>query len=880
MSKDLQNLELETINIEPSTLTVVETLDIVQSTINGISSKEAKKRLVEYGENKLPEKNKQSKISIFISNFKSPLVYALFAAAIFALILGKLVDVAVILVVVIINAAIGYIQEVKARKDIEALKKMASFSVKVVRGGETSEIDASLLVPGDIVILEEGVRIPADGRVIEANNVLINESSLTGESELVLKTSEKTLLSSNITSKNMVFQGTMVGEGNGKFVVLSTGADTKFGKIAIFAQDTESVTPIQKKIEKFSKQIGIAVLVISVLVLVFGLLNGNDLIEMFQLAISLAVSAIPEGLPIAVTIVLVLGAKRMAKRKAIVRNMMAVETLGTTTVIATDKTGTLTHNKLKVVTVYADNDYVFEPGPEVGSGYYTFQGKKVSGTELENILIAGSVCNDAEYNKSDDKIIGEPTDVAILENARICGVDKAKYPRLDERPFSSNTRYMAVLTERGSKKIIYLKGAPEEVIKRIKLTTKEREDLTRKVEEMSKEGLRVVALAEKTFAGNFAGSLQGGFRLLGFIGMKDTYRPGIKEAINKCKEAGIRIVMLTGDHVNTAAAIAMKLGIIHKETEAVVAQDYFSNSRGKNLDLNRVSVFARILPEIKYRVIDELRTSGEIVAMTGDGVNDVPALRKADISIAMGLSGTDAAKEAADLVLADDNFATIVAAVEEGRTIFANLRKTILYLISTSLGEVLTVLGSLLMGLPLPITALQILWINLITDTSATIPLGMEPKEADHLKVPPRNPKEGIVSGLMARRALLVGLYMAVVGLFIFKTNLAVGMEYARTMTFLFLSVSQWFNALNCRSEKKSVFLMNPFSNPALLLGIALGLVAQVAVMYLPLFESVFGFVPVGINAWATTAVASFGLILLIELDKLLSLIILKVLKK
>jgi len=872
MLDDLKNLKFETIKVDPSSLTIAETLDLVSSTKDGISQQEAKKRLLEYGENRLPEKEKEPRLAIFLNNFKSPLVYALLVAAVFALVLGKLVDVAVILIVVLINTLIGYVQEIKANKDIDALKKMSSFSAMVIRQGEISEIDIAQLVPGDIVVLEEGARIPADGRLIEASNLLVNESSLTGESDLAYKSDEKVVATGEIVSKNLVFQGTIVAEGYGKFVVLSTGSDTRFGKIAIFAQDTKSITPIQKKIEKLSKQIGISVLVLSLLVLVLGLASGYALIDMVQLAISLAVSAIPEGLPIAVTIVLVLGAKKMAKRKAIVRNMMAVETLGTTTIIATDKTGTLTHNKLKVVSVFTTKEYRFEPGENASSGSYFSSGKKYFDKELEKLLCAGAVCNDAEINKESGEAIGEPTDAAILENASLCGIKKSDYEKMDEQPFSSTERFMAVLTKQGNNKTLYIKGAPEEIIKKADINKKRRQELLLKVEEMSQNGLRVVGLAEKNYKKDFAGSLDDGFTFLGFIGMKDTYRPGVKDAIKKCKRAGIRIVMLTGDHKNTAAAIAAKLGIIKNKSEVAVAQEYYDNPQRNKESLGKISVFARILPELKYRVIDDFKKEGEIVAMTGDGVNDVPALRKADVGIAMGMSGTDAAKEAADVVLADDNFATIVAAVEEGRTIFANLRKTILYLISTSLGEVATVLGSLILGLPLPITPLQILWINLITDTSATIPLGVEPKESDHLKVPPRNPKEGILSALMVRRSIIVGLYMAVVSLLIFKNNINQGLEYARTVTFLFLSVAQWFNALNCRSEKKSVFTMNPFSNPILLLGISIAILAQIAVMYISFFESIFRFVPVGAGEWGIAVAASFGLVLLIEIDKVISL--------
>jgi len=873
---DIESIGFENIKVDPSGLTIKETFSLIKSSSQGLTEEDVKLRLSEYGRNDLPEKKQDSNLKIFLNNFKSPLVYALMAAAILATILGKILDTIVILIVILVNAIIGYIQEIKAKKDIDALKKLSVFKVKVFRGGRYKAIDSSLLVPGDVVYLEEGIRIPADGRLIETNNLLVNESALTGESELVLKTEEKINQKSQITSKNMVYQGTVVAEGNGQFLVLSTGVDTMFGKIALYAQESQTDTPIQNKIKKLSKQFGITVILASIFIFFVGVLGGYGIVNMIQLSVSLAVSAIPEGLPIAVTIIFVLGAKRMAKRKAIVRNMMAVETLGATTVIATDKTGTLTHNKLKVIELYTDTDYHFEPENE-GSSYYK-NNKKYYDDKLERVLLAGAICNNADINRESGEIVGEATDAALLENALKLGIKKQEYKRLDEVPFTSQKRYMAILGQSEENEIIFLKGAPEEILEKCnysmsektKMSGSQRKRITKQVSAMSLRGLRVVAVAEKKYDKNFASSLENGFTYLGLIGMKDTYRTGVRESIAKCREAGIRIIMLTGDHLDTATAIAKKLSIIDDDRQAIIAQNYFTDNK-KAQKLDDISVFARILPEFKYKIIGLLKEKGEIVAMTGDGVNDVPALRKADIGIAMGVSGTDAAKEAADIVLADDNFSTIVSAVEEGRTIFANLRKTLLYLASTSIGEVLAVLGSMILSFPLPITPLQILWINLITETAVTIPLGVEPKEANHLKGPPRKQKEGLISGLIIRRGLLAGLYMGAMALVIFWASLPYGLDYARTITFLFLTISQWVNAFNCRSEKKSVFKVNPLSNITLIIGIAIGIVLQVAVMYLPVIKTVFGFVPVGFNEWGVAIIAALGLILLIEIDKLIS---------
>lgn len=879
---ELEKLNTEELEINFPHLTIKETFDVLSSRKTGLSDEEAAKRAAIYGPNLLPEKKKDSRFKIFVENFKSPLVYALFGAAFFAGILGKTADVLVITIVVFINAFIGYIQEIRAEKDINALKELSYLFPKVLRGGKIQKIDSRSLVPGDIVALEEGDKIPADGRLIEVNNLLINESSLTGESALIEKTDEKLLIKDEDVFKNMVYEGTAVAEGRGKFIVTAIGKETRFGKIALFAQETETETPIQKKMKILSRNIGLAVLLASVLVLVVGVLVHGDILYMTQLSVSLAVSAIPEGLPIAITIILILGAKRMAKRKAIIRNMMAVETLGTTTVIATDKTGTLTHNKLSVEEIFTDKIIVSGEDAFGLSGKFFYSRKIYEGIDLKEILTAGGICNNAEALSDEDglKIIGEAVDSAILVAAYRIGFRKNRFRRISEIPFSSERKMMAVLAEY-SEKVIYTKGAPEEIIERSSkifkegkenlLTEEMKQEILYRVSKMSKKGLKVIGVAKRRYIGkgkSLEGHLEKEFTFLGLIGMKDTYRPGVREAIRKCQTAGIKIIMLTGDHLDTALSIAKNLNIFKKGDKAVLAEKIIGNEKDT---ISNATVYARILPEHKYRIIELLKKEGEIVAMTGDGVNDVPAIRKADIGIAMGEAGTDAAKESADLVLADDNFATIVNAVEEGRTIFENIRKTVLYLISTSLGEVLAVLGSLVLKLPLPITPLQILWINLITDTSATIPMGMEPKEDEHLEKPPRGPKENIISKLMVRRSLLVGVYMATVALLIFKSQFSYGLEYARTTTFLFLSISQWFNAFNCRSEKRSVFRIDSFSNKPLLLGIFLGVLAQLLAMYLPLFKEIFGFANVGLFEWSLAVGASAGLIILIEIDKIFS---------
>ena len=844
---ELEKTKQENQNLEVNfaKLSIEEGLDILSTGKDGLSKYEVFRRIEAYGQNKIEQTKKKSKLNIFLSNFRSPLIYILLLSSIFALLIHKIVDAFVIFIVVLVNAIIGYIQERKAEKEIASLKKLTVTYVNVIRDKNKESIEVYNLVLGDVVLLEEGDRVPVDGRILESNNLLINESSLTGESRLVEKREEKLAQGDDVTSNNMVYQGTTVAEGRGIFFVTATGLQTKFGRIVFLADEPETETPLQKKMTVLSREIGATVLVVSLFILIVGILKGKSVIYMAQVAVSLAVSAIPEGLPIAITVILVLGAKRMAKRKAIVRNMMAVETLGTTTIIATDKTGTLTHNKLKVVEIFAGKKFVKKE-----DGKFDTHGEKL-GHDFEKTLYTAAICTNAEVNDRTDEVIGEPTDVALMEAALEAGFIKKAQERLDEIPFSSNTKTMSVLVKAYSGCSLCVKGAPEEIIKDCekiykdgKVSALNKNDLkliNDALADMTSRGLRVIAVCfkdtkeRKTIPKNSSGLI-----FLGLVGMEDTYREGVFDAIKKCKTAGIKIMMLTGDHLETALNIAKSLNIFTSEKKALLGQDIQTDKVG-NIHLSQVGVFARILPEHKYKIIEMLKKDGEIVAMTGDGVNDVPALKKADIGIAMGISGTEAAKEAADIVLTDDNFSTIVSAVEEGRTIFENIRKTLTYLFSTSLGEVMTVMGSLFMGIPLPITPLQILWINLITDTSATIPLGMEEKEESHLQKPPRHPREHIISRLMVRRSLLVGVYMATFAILLFSINLHKGEDYARTITFLFLSISQWVNAFNCRSEKRSILSFNPFSNKVLLLGILLSFIAQIIVMYiLPI--NIFGF--------------------------------------
>ncbi len=862
-------------------------LSELKSSRKGLTDHEAKFRLLKYGQNVLDLGKKKSKFSIFISNFKSPLIYLLAVAGLIALILGNTIDSLVIFVVVLVNAIIGYFEESKAENTIEELKKISALSTFVIREGQQKKIPAANVVPGDIIVIAEGVKIPADARLIEAVGIQVDESSLTGESTYVDKSARSQKNKKAIEARNLLYMGTTVTSGHGLAVVYATGVETEFGKIGELVSDEfHTKTPLQIKLEKFGKQIGVVVLLISTIIFITGIIFGNDPLLMFETAVSLAVSAIPEGLPVAITIILVLGMKRMAKKKAIIRNLSAVETLGTTTVIASDKTGTLTHNKLSVVELYTDTTYT------VGGDGYGLKGSFYNkgiivkpNKSLREILLAAVLASEGEIRDKNGRteVFGDPVDSAILVAAAKAGIKKEKvflkYPRKSEIPFTSERKFSASqnLIEKG-KKQIHFKGAFEEVLKRSisfngkRISNAKRQELQKISKDMAERGLRVLAVAKKTdhYGRLTLNDVQSGFDFLGFIGMKDTYRQGAKHAIDICKRAGIKVIMLTGDHLDTAKTIGHDLSILRTSEEAIDASSLGDEDKEKLTKIiENIKVFARIRPKAKYQIIEALKENGEIVAMTGDGVNDVPALVRADIGVAMGVAGTDAAKESADMILTDDNFATIVTAVKEGRTIFENIRKTIYYLFSTNVGEIFTVVGGLLVGFPLVLNPLQILWMNLVTDTPTVIPLGMEPTEEDHLAKPPRNPKESILSKRIIRRTIIVGLTMMIISLWLFWGNLDKSETYARTMLFTFLIVSQWVNAFNAKSEVRSIFKINLFDNMWLVWGTVISIILQSVIMYVEPIRNVFNITTLNIVEWGYLFLLSLLVILVAEIDKL-----------
>lgn len=886
----------ESVNKKIYELMPDEVLALFDTKKSGLSQKEAMARLEKFGPNVISDVKKKSRVKIFLDNFRSPLIYTLLTASVVTLVMGKLDESIVILTITFINAIIGYYQEEKADNALEALRKLTTLQSVIMRDGKHREVRSDVLVPGDIIILEEGDKIPADGRLVEASSLLINEAVLTGES-LPVKKNEAPFIQEEEAEEptNMLYMGTTVLGGRGRMVVTGTGKATEFGKISeIVADEMDLATPLQKKLAKFNKKLGVAVLLICGLIFIVGVLDGREPLVMIELAISMAVSAIPEGLPVAITVILVLGVKRMAKHRAIIRNLTAVETLGTTTVIASDKTGTITHNKLTATKIFTDKVYrISGEGFGIKGEIYDDQLRVEPDENIKQLLRIGAITNNGkmEIKNNRSAVYGDPTDCAILVAAYKIGINLRSLSRyvnkIAEIPFSSELKYHAVLAESSGAKAIYLKGAPETVLSLCrycykgeaapqKINSEFKEQVEKQIKYFASRGLRIIALAfrEERLGkiGLSSGDIDmGGFVFVGLLGMRDTYRSGIREAIHTCKKAGIRMVMITGDHIDTARAIGQDIGIIEKASEAIEATDLeqMGIKKAKKL-IEKVNVFARISPLSKYKIIEALKSNGEIVAMTGDGVNDVPALKKADIGVAMGVMGTEAAKDASDMVLTNDNFSTIVHAVSEGRAVFSNIRKTVFYLLSTNLGEVVTVFTGLILGYPLVLLPLQILWINLVTDSCTAIPLGMEPPHSNQINRPPRDPKEPIISKRMLLKIIMTALVMGFGAITVFNYALPGGLDYARTVTFTYLVVIQWFNVINARSETSSIFTLNPFTNKPLIIGLLVAITLQLVALYSGLLGEALKITPLAIRDWYLIIPLAAVIIVFSELEKLI----------
>jgi len=855
---------------------------------NGLTAEEAKKRLKKYGYNELATKEGPTIWERFLEQFKDFLVLILIAASIVSIIVGEVTDSIVILIIVVLNAILGVVQESKAGKALEALKKMAAPQASVIRNGKRQEIPARELVPGDVVILETGDYVPADVRLFESVNLKIEEASLTGESVPVEKDAsvvydeEKPLGDRD----NTAYMSTVVTYGRGKGIVVSTGMNTEIGQIAEMLESYEDEqTPLQKKLTEFGKWLGIICLAVVAVVFVLGLLRGEPILEMFMTSISLAVAAIPEGLPAVVTIVLALGMQRMVKRNAIIKKLHAVETLGSTTTICSDKTGTLTQNEMTVVSIYTNNEFT----QVTGRGY------KPAGKFLKNdketdpdkdphlslLLKIGALCNDAKLEKIEEesaedswRIIGDPTEGALVVAASKAGMWSddlnREYVRKQEIPFDSERKRMTTFHSNPEDKgyLAFVKGAPDIVLDLCKsiyenneireLTEDKKARILDANRKMAKQALRVLAVAYKPVEEiprhPDPQKHEKDLIFVGLLGMIDPARPEAAKAVEVCKSAGIRPIMITGDYRETAVAIAKELKIMDENSKALtgVELDKMDDNELEKV-IDDVDVYARVSPQHKVRIVSVLKKKGEITAMTGDGVNDAPALKKADIGVAMGITGTDVAKETAEMILIDDNFASIISAIEEGRIIFSNIRKFVFFLLTCNIAEILVIFLAMVLGWPIPLIPIQILWLNLVTDAFPALALGMEPGEPGIMKQPPRNPDEPILNRKIQRKIIIQSIAMtaATLGIYYLTLQTTQNLTIARTFAFVTLSTSELLRAFTVRSETTSVFELGLFSNKYMLWGNIISFILILMVVYVPFLRNVFQTVPLTLSHWA-----------------------------
>ena len=860
----------------------------------GLSNTEAAKRYAALGPNVLPEAKPDSYAAIFLRQFESPLIYVLFGASAVVFVMGQFVDGALILAVLIFNAIVGTIQEGRAQNTLRALKNFVETNATVIREDKEVIIPDKEVVEGDILVLQEGEKVPADARILVSHSLRIDEAALTGESLVVAKSSEALPEQNLKTSEqaNMVFKGTYVAAGNGKAVVVATGRETVIGRIAEEITTFAAEIPLQANIRYLSRLIIGAVVGVCVFLFIFGIAVGYTVERMFSTAVALAVSVIPEGLPLVLTVVLAAGVWRMGKRNALVKRLQAVEALGQARVIAVDKTGTLTKNEIVVEQAYIGgmlfdvSGIGYEPKGDV-----RFEGRAVVASEYPALVSAARVsalASNARAMFSEEhaswRVSGDPTEAALHVFGQKVGFHKDELeresPLLDELPFDSNAKYHAVLHQGKGKNVISVAGAPEVILKEchtmlqdgaiVPLSEKERKELEAHFLNFSQKGLRVVALAEKhipakTLSKNDVANLV----FVGFLGMKDALRPEVPDAMRRAIAAGMRVVMITGDHKVTAQAIATEAGIFSAGSTIITGEEIDALSDRQLAEkIRTVSVFARMTPEHKLRIITAYKKNGEIIAMTGDGVNDAPSLVAADLGVSMGRIGTEVAKEASDIVLLDDNFGSIVSAVEEGRNMYKAIKRVILYLFSTSAGEVFTIVGALVIGVPLPLLPAQIIWLNFVTDPFLDAALAMEPKEKGLLKGTFERPKKYLIDALMVRRIPLMALTMAIGTLILFTLYAADDMAKALTVSLTVLAVFQWFNAWNCRSENESVFTMNPFSNMFLVGATLVVIVLQLLVVYAPVLQGVFHTVPLALSEWLLIIAVAFSIIVVEETRK------------
>jgi calcium-translocating P-type ATPase len=863
-------------------LDAADALDALAAKDTGLAADEAASRLARFGKNALTAKGEISALRRFALQFHQPLIYILLAAGAVTAMLGEPVDASVILGVVLVNAVIGYFQEAKAVAALSALARSMVTEANVLRDGGWQVMAAENLVPGDVVRLRSGDKVPADLRLLTVQSLRIDESALTGESVPVDKSAavlpEDTLLADRA---NLAFAASVVTYGQGTGVVTATGDAAAIGRIAaLTAAADELATPLTRAIAKFSHIVLYGILALAGLTFAVGVARGQSPTDMFMAAVALAVGAIPEGLPAAVTVILAIGVARMAARRAVVRRLPAVETLGSTTVICTDKTGTLTQNRMTVVEI------VLPTGVWTLDGQ-TFAGPPDGGEALAEALAAAALCNDATLAEDGETFTGDPTEAALLLAARRAGLSlealAAARPRLYDEPFESERMFMTTLHHegQGAPPTLYFKGSAETALPRCRDAAGgllDPEAVRRDIEAMGSRGLRVLALARRALPPGTAviepGCRDEGLTFLGLVGMIDPPRPEAKAAVAACRKAGVMVKMITGDHAATAAAIGGQLGLSGeapiramsgRDIEAADDADLPALAEGTH-------VFARVSPEQKLRLVKALQSLGHVCAMTGDGVNDAPALKQADIGVAMGLGGTEAAKEAADMVLADDNFATIEAAVEEGRGVFDNLSKFIVWTLPTNLGEGLVILAAVLLGVDLPISPVQILWINMTTAGSLGLMLAFEPREPGIMERAPRDPRRPILDGLLIRRVLLVGgvLLLAAFGLYEWELAAGASREAARTVAVNVFVAMEALYLFNCRSLTRPALSMPLSGNRWVLAGVALAVVLQAFFTYVPFMQRLFGSAPIGAASWLRILAAAAAGFALVEFQKYL----------
>lgn len=872
------------------TLDIRETERLLNTSSTGLTPAEAARRLIHYGPNEIKREKEIPWWETLLHQFTDPLIYILLIAAVVTAGLQHFTDTSVILAVVLINAGIGFTQERRAQQAMRSLADLSAPKSEVLRTSGLQEIASRDLVPGDIVVLTSGTRVPADLRLFHVQDLHIDESALTGESLAVRKSVEPLEGDTRVPGDqfNMVFSGSTVTRGRGWGYVVRTGTQTELGRIATAIRKVgDTATPLQEKMVVFGKQVASTVILLSLIVVSIGLLRGMTPNEVLLVAIALTVSAIPEGLPVVLTITFAVGVKRMARRNALIRSLPAVETLGSATVIGSDKTGTLTQNEMTVEHIWAGGVRYTVTGVGYNPDGEILQDGESIGTTIDrplySTLLVGILANEADPSfLNGSKPVGDPTELALYASAAKAGLPvlqlKDEYTEIDTVPFESEQRFMATLNDGMDGRYVFLKGAPEVVLERCNRqlsadgdTEIDRNAVRRAASELAGEGLRVLAMALRPYESDRIqrDDLNEGFTLAGLQGMRDPVRPEAVEAVHDAHSAGVRVLMLTGDHVDTASAVGRQLGL---NSAGALEGERLNELSDDELDetLKQTNIYARVAPEHKLRIVNRLKAQNHIVAATGDGVNDAPALRAAHLGIAMGRSGTDVAREASDLVLADDNFATITAAIEEGRVVFANIRKVTFFLLSTTAGDILAIITAMVLGWPVPFTPAQILWVNLVTNGLQDVALAFEPPEPGLLRRPPRPHREGVVTLRLFERFFGVGIILAAgtLGMFWWTWTSTGDVDLARTVAMTQIVVFNFYHVFNSRSLDASITKIPLFSNKFLFISIVAAALAQLAVLHVPFLQSVFATQPLSADLWAVMLLIGTTIILSGELDK------------